>query len=157
MVQRILWAKLHDESTVEDVYQSAVLKCFAKLDQFRFAAGFGTWFTQVALNEMKQLLRKERALERNHVEYSIEALRKEPVETITNALARRQQTAILRETLESLPPRYREVMLLRHFHGLSLTDLSRRLDLSRPTVKSRLHRGLRMAADRVKARLDLAA
>ncbi len=49
MVRKMLWPKLRDESRVDGVFQSAVLKCFVKLDRFRFESSFGTWLTQVAI------------------------------------------------------------------------------------------------------------
>lgn len=80
-----------------------------------------------------------------------------PTGPITNTLAERQRIAVSRETLDNLAPRFGDVIVLRHFHGLSLLAICRRLDLSQPTAKSRLHRGLRMTAQKLKARLDLAA
>jgi RNA polymerase sigma factor (sigma-70 family) len=42
--------------------------------------------------------------------------------------------------LESLPPHYREIILLRDFEELSIRELAQQLALTPAAVKSRLHR-----------------
>ena len=42
--------------------------------------------------------------------------------------------------LESLPPHYREIILLRDFEELSIRELTQQLALTPAAVKSRLHR-----------------
>ena len=42
--------------------------------------------------------------------------------------------------IESLPPQYREVVILRDFEELTVDEIGRRLDLTREAVKGRLHR-----------------
>jgi RNA polymerase sigma factor (sigma-70 family) len=42
--------------------------------------------------------------------------------------------------LESLPPHYLQILLLRDFEELSIREIGERLGLDSPAVKSRLHR-----------------
>jgi RNA polymerase sigma-70 factor (ECF subfamily) len=49
--------------------------------------------------------------------------------------------------VESLPSRYREVILLRDFQELTISEMAARLELSRAATKSRLHRARAMVRE----------
>jgi RNA polymerase sigma-70 factor (ECF subfamily) len=55
---------------------------------------------------------------------------------------RREDAVRLAEALEHLPADYREVLLLRHFQGLSFPDIARRLNRTLDSVKKVWLRGL---------------
>jgi RNA polymerase sigma-70 factor (ECF subfamily) len=50
------------------------------------------------------------------------------------------------EAVSALPPRCREVMMLRYVEGLSARDIAARLGLAVPTVKIHLVKGVRDCA-----------
>src|SRR6185369_1606870 len=49
-----------NEADAEDVAQEAILKAFKSLSRFRGEAKFSTWLIQIAVNEAKMKLRKDR-------------------------------------------------------------------------------------------------
>ena len=57
---------------------------------------------------------------------------------------RRESAASWRARLEALPTRYRRAVELRHVSGLSYPELAEALDRPVGTVKSDVHRGLRL-------------
>ncbi len=157
MVRGILQSKLRDHSRVDDVFQSTVLKCFANLNQFRFASGFGTWFTQVALNEMRQNTRKERTREKHQRAYYFETSRSASTELVTKRLIEREKLSFVYAALQELPPLYRDAMILRYVQGLTVMETTKRLNLPVSTVKTRLWRGLQMTTKKVRTSLDRGA
>jgi RNA polymerase sigma-70 factor, ECF subfamily len=157
MVRRILLAKTRDPFRADDFFQAATLKCYTKLSQFRFLSSFGTWFTQIALNEARQHYRHERSLERHYLAYYRESPRHHDAGHITDGMAEQQQRAMLRETLQVLPEAYRDVMVLRYLEGLSVEQVGGRLGISTSAVKSRIYRGVRMTTKRVRATMAMAA
>jgi len=56
--------------------------------------------------------------------------------------SRREDGRRLAEALEQLPAEYRDVLLLRHFHGLTFPEIARRLDKTLDGVKNAWLRGL---------------
>lgn len=52
--------------------------------------------------------------------------------------SREQERQILGEAIEALPPRCREILVLRRFHGLSYDEIGRRLGISPNTVNAQL-------------------
>lgn len=57
---------------------------------------------------------------------------------------RRESAEAWRRRLDALPPRYRRAVELRHVSGLSYPELSEALDRPLGTVKSDVHRGVRL-------------
>lgn len=61
---------------------------------------------------------------------------------VAEVLDQRRQQELLAEAVASLPPRCREVMLLRYSEGLPSKEIARRLGVSNETVKSHLAKGV---------------
>jgi len=59
----------------------------------------------------------------------------------------RDELRHLQAALDRLPPRCREVVILRRVHGLSRTEIARRMGVTEFTVKRYLSRGICMLAD----------
>jgi len=54
---------------------------------------------------------------------------------------KKQQTEELKQLIDSLPPRYRNLIVLRYFDELSYEEIAQQLDLPLGTVKAQLFRG----------------
>lgn len=59
------------------------------------------------------------------------------------AASRSEEVALLAEALQSLPPRCREIILLRKFQNLPQREVAARLGISEFTVQEQVYRGLR--------------
>jgi RNA polymerase sigma-70 factor (ECF subfamily) len=60
----------------------------------------------------------------------------------SNHLMRQERHERLKRALASLPPRDREVLVMRHLEQLSTAEIAAMLEISEPAVKSRLLRAL---------------
>jgi RNA polymerase sigma-70 factor (ECF subfamily) len=47
----------------------------------------------------------------------------------------------IKESIESLPEKYKSIVILRYFHDLSLQEISEIVNMPVTTIKTRLHRG----------------
>lgn len=144
---------LGNDADAEEVAQEAILKAFKNLSHFRHEAKFNTWLIQIAVNEARMKLRKDR----RHLYDSIDSgtstddgdyiptdfadWREIPSE----ALERRELREALDEALKSLPEKYRSVLVLRDVEQLSITEAAQILGISEQNVKTRTSRArLRM-------------
>ena len=137
-----------NEADAEDVAQEAILKAFKNLARFRQEAKFSTWLIQIAINEAKMKLRKER----RHLYESIEEGRPgddgeytpqdfaDWREIPSEALEQKELRNALTKALDSLPEKYRTVLILRDVQHLSITETAQVLGLSEANVKTRLSR-----------------
>lgn len=118
-------------SDVDDAVQETLLIVAHRLASLRAVAAFSGWLFQIVRRECRRL---ERRLFRfdPYDEEKMEAwLSTCPDETIRCDLI---------HALESLPAHYREVILLRDFHEMTIREIATRLHITAPATKSRLHR-----------------
>jgi RNA polymerase sigma-70 factor (ECF subfamily) len=141
-------AIVKNDADAEEVAQEAILKAFKALGRFRQEAKFSTWLIQIAINEAKMRLRKDR----RHLYESIDQGQQNDDgdyipkdfadwrEIPSQALERRELRDALTKALESLPEKYREILILRDVNHLSITETAQILRLSEANVKTRLSR-----------------
>ena len=139
---------VRNDADAEDVAQEAILKAFKNLARFRQEAKFSTWLIQIAINEAKMRLRKDR----RHLYESIEEGRlgddgdytprdfADWREIPSEALEQKELRKALTKALDSLPEKYRTVLILRDVQHLSITETAQVLGLSEANVKTRLSR-----------------
>jgi len=139
---------VRNEADAEDVAQEAVLKAFKNLSRFRQEAKFSTWVIQITINEAKMKLRKDR---RHLYESLDEGQQNEGGDYIpkdfadwreipSEALEQSELRQALVRALDSLPEKYRMVLILRDVQQLSINETAEALGLSEANVKTRLCR-----------------
>jgi len=155
-------AIVKNEADAEEVAQEAVLKAFKALGRFRQESKFSTWLIQIAINEAKMKLRKDR----RHLYESIEQGQQSDDgvyiprdfadwrEIPSQALERRELRDALAKALDSLPEKYRTILILRDVNHLSITETARVLGLSEANVKTRLSRARLQMRDALAPGLD---
>ena len=139
---------LGNEADGEEVAQEAMLKAFKNLGRFRGESRFSTWLIQIAINEAKMKLRKDR----RHLYESIENGRHSddgdyiPTdfadwrEIPSEALEQAKLREALQKALMSLPEKYRTVMILRDVQHLSIAETAQALGITEENVKTRTSR-----------------
>lgn len=144
-----------NEADAEEVAQEAILKAFRALGQFRRESKFSTWLTQIVINEAKMRLRKD-------LRHLYESLENGPQgddedyiprefadwrEIPSDALENRELREMLQHAVESLPPKYRAVLVLRDVEHLTIRQTAEVLGTSEANVKTRLSRARLHARD----------
>ena len=130
------YARKHCEaSDVDDAVQETLLVISRKIKALKAPAAFASWIFIIVKRECGKLYRA--------------MFRHEPLteDLLEQALACRTDDELrvdLIRALEALPEHYREVLLLRDFEGLTITEISTRLGEPGSAVKSRLHRAREM-------------
>src|SRR5712691_1898106 len=139
---------VRNEADAEDVAQEAVLKAFKNLSRFRQEAKFSTWVIQITINEAKMKLRKDR----RHLYESLDEGKQSDEgdyipkdfadwrEIPSEALEQSELRQALVKALDSLPEKYRTVLILRDVQQLSINETAEALGLSEANVKTRLCR-----------------
>ncbi len=145
---------VNNDADAEEVVQEAILKAFKALGSFRAEAKFSTWIIQIAMNEARMKLRKDRRHlyesldqprkgedEGDYVPRDFADWREIPSEALENARLREG----LKKGLASLPAKYRQVLILRDIEHLNIAETAELIGISEAAVKTRLLRArLRM-------------
>src|SRR5262245_36600094 len=139
---------LRNEADAEEVAQEAILKAFKNLSRFRQEAKFSTWLIQITMNEAKMKLRKDHrhlyesidngqaAEDGDYLPTDFADWREIPSE----ALERRELRDAITEALNSLPEKYRTVLILRDVQQLSIAETAQALGITEENVKTRTSR-----------------
>lgn len=140
-----------DREAADDLAQEIFIKAYYALGKFKFKSGFGTWLYRIAVNHIKDHLRKKK--KERHV--SFDDVRHESklaeVEADRRDDAREKESRIrlLHQALQNLPQKYRLILTLRDVQGHSYEEIASILDLSSGTVDSRLHRARKMLREKI--------
>jgi RNA polymerase sigma-70 factor (ECF subfamily) len=141
----------------EDVLIEALLKAYRHLEQLRDPTAFRGWLAQIGKRVCWQLKQREALMPL--IQLSVledEGRQLSGREDTEAAVALRQMKQLLADALDSLPPLYREAYQLRDLDGLPGEEVARRLGVTLPAMKSRLHRARAMVRQYLDERLGAA-
>ncbi|HIU42689.1 MAG TPA: sigma-70 family RNA polymerase sigma factor [Candidatus Ventrousia excrementavium] len=133
-----------NEHDAMDVTQEVFLRVFRFLPQFQEESRFSTWLYRIAVNASLDFLRRrspagELSLDDPDEEgltLEVSDPRYQPEAQLESAELRQA----ICDGIEALPPRMREIVILRDISGLSYEEIGEVLGIEQGTVKSRLSR-----------------
>jgi RNA polymerase sigma-70 factor (ECF subfamily) len=137
-----------DTSAAGDITQQVFLKLITSIRQYRGDAEFSTWLYRLVVNACMDAARSRRLDPAN-----LDQLRIEPSAAPCSQeedYARNQMANSVRAAVSALPPKFRIAVLLRYFEDLSYQQMAKVLHCSMGTVASRLSRGHKILAERLK-------
>jgi RNA polymerase sigma-70 factor (ECF subfamily) len=133
----------------EDVVQTAFVKAYEALPRFRIGAPFRPWLLRIVRNEARNAaraaMRRSRAIERYAVREGPPSAASDPVATTLSDERQRELLATVRE----LPEPQQQAIVCRYFLDLTEQETARVIGCRTGTVKSRVHRALRLLRERV--------
>jgi len=143
----MLYEKVGDQELAKDLTIEALGKAFKKLHLYTPDYAFSTWLYTVARNNCIDYLRKHKLPtisinklqtdedgKRNNFDIASKDLDPE------NMMIKKQRISILRQIVDQLKPKYRDLVKLRYFKELSYEEIAELLDLPIGTVKAQLFR-----------------
>ncbi len=145
-VYHLAFSFVRDAATAEDLAQDVFVKAYLHLSDFRFDSEFGTWLYRIAVNRVKDHLRKiGRRKEMSLNDVPEGRLASEDPSRVRDEAREeaRRRTAVL-QALGTLPPKYAVILNLRDVQGLPYEEIVRTLKISPGTVDSRLFRARRL-------------
>jgi RNA polymerase sigma-70 factor (ECF subfamily) len=150
---------LGSRQEAEDVVQDTFLRVYRNRKAYRRVARFSTWIYTIAGNLAKTELRKRKRrklfsisdLGFEEKDYEISDLTYNPEDDVEGTL----KEEIIQKEIERLPPKFREVIILRDVQGLSYEEIALILRIPIGTVKSRVNRARLRLQRRLKEILDL--
>ncbi len=153
---------LKNPQDAEDAVQETFLKAFRAIDRFRGDSSLYTWLYRIVQNQSLMKLRKRnRAVTisldswTTPSEWEQESL--PPTHWLPShspdpglSLHTRQLSEFVRHCIQELPENYRQAYLLKDVKSLSEDQVCRTLGISKPSMKSRVHRARVLVRKRVR-------
>ncbi len=134
--KRLFWmirAKVPSDADAEDVLQNVLIKVLKGINSFKGESGLYTWMHRVAFNEAMNFLKKE---SKNMSHHSLEL--------VSTATSLDNQDAseivkILKQAIDTLPERQKQVFVMRYYEELKYEEISRILNLTEGSLKATYH------------------
>ena len=145
-----------NEDDAQEILQDTFLKAYEHLPGFQGNSRFYTWLVRIAVNESLMKLRKRKSGKMVSLDETIdtgeETIAREIAVWDDNPEQRYSQSElhkILEDAIDSLPPIFRSVFILRDVDELSTEEAAEALNISIPAVKSRLLRARLQLRDKL--------
>lgn len=138
-VFRLLGRYCRDAIECEDLAQDVFLKVFRKLHTFQHESAFFTWLYRITVNAATDHLSRAGSRRLRLVEDD-SVLDTGHDENPAAPMMRAELAAITRRIVDSLPEKFRTILVLREFEDLSYTEIAKVLQIQLGTVESRLFR-----------------
>src|SRR5579883_1276680 len=138
---------LNDYDLACDVLQQVFLQLYVSLPTLRTGEPLKAWLFQVARNRCLDELRRKHAIHFSELDAGSDEEELSPLtampdtQPLPDELAERHDLQqALRKAIESLPPKFRSVVLLRYAGQLSFSEIGRTLNMPEATAKTYFQR-----------------
>ena len=144
---------------VDDLTQEAFIKAFTSLQNFNNEFAFSTWLCKIASNNAIDYLRKRKLqtfsihtpIESDENDYMFEIADAGPI--ADQSMIAEQRKLLLNEAMEALPPKYRQVILMRHVDEKEYIEIAKTLRLPLGTVKAHIFRARELLYKQLKDKM----
>jgi RNA polymerase sigma-70 factor (ECF subfamily) len=145
-VSRMIREKEHTEDLVQEIF----MKSFKNIHSYNTSYAFSTWLYRIATNHTIDYLRKKK-LQTFSIDEPLKTkdgdLQMEiPDENFSTdkPILRKQRSDIIRQAIDDLPEKYRQVIEMRHMDEKNYDEIAEELDLPLGTVKAHIFRAREM-------------
>lgn len=139
-IVQIAYRYLGNIEEAKDAAQEVLIKLYGKLRHFYHGSKVSTWMYRIVVNTCIDFLRKKRNV------VSLEEAVTKDEEKESAAAGQLQMQAIqarIHNSLRHLPLRQKNVVILKHFEGMTISQISAVLGCSQSSVKTHLVRAIR--------------
>lgn len=135
-VQHFILSKVTDEVLAEDLLQETFIKVHTKLDTLKAPEKLKSWLFSIARNVVMDYFRKT----------ALDVPFQENDRVNEDIKSNHTREDCLHGIIKSLPKKYRDPLILSDIQGLKQHQISKKLGLPLPTIKSQIQRGRKQIA-----------
>ena len=149
------------KDVAEDLVQETFIKAFNSLASFNSEYAFSTWLYKIAVNNCIDHFRKRR-LQTFPLDKPIDSkdgkIQREFPDSQEahpdRKLIFKERKLMIQHAIDSLPPKYRHAIILRHTQDKSYEEIANELDIPLGTVKVRIFRAREMLKKSLKDQIS---
>ena len=155
-IYNMIYQMVKNREETRDLVQETFIKAFRSLESYNDTYAFSTWLYKIAFNNCIDSIRKKKLktfpldkpiqLKEGQVHQEIHDDTLSPEKKYIFS----ESKNIIQNTIESLPEKYRSVILLRHNEERSYEEISEILNIPIGTVKARIFRAREMLKIKLK-------
>ena len=144
-VFNVCYRILHERGGAEDMTQETFIRAQDRLHTFDIERELAPWIRRVAANLCLNHLESQKVTTELDDERDADESQRPEAQTEV-----RERIEQIRSALASLPPQYRVVVELRHYHEMSYDEIAAELNIPLSDVKSHLFRARKILAEKLK-------
>jgi RNA polymerase sigma-70 factor (ECF subfamily) len=145
-IYNAIYRMVRDKEEVTDLTQEAFIKAFTSLASFNDEYAFSTWLYKIATNNSIDYIRRkklhtfsiDKPIESKDSDYTFEI--PDTTYEADGEVISTQRRQFLENAIASLPPRYRQVIIMRHVEEKEYQEIAKLLRLPLGTVKAHIFR-----------------
>lgn len=158
IIASLIRKMIKDEDDVDDLVQETFIKSYKAIDRYNPEFTFSAWIYRIASNTCIDFLRKKRfnivsldkpigvGDEDDSLYIEIEDDSYQPDVEFIN----KERSMALQNAVDSLPPKYKLIIKMRHEEELDYNEISDKLDMPLGTVKAHLFRARKLLLEELR-------
>lgn len=141
---RLAWLLLHDQLAAEDAVQDAFVATHRHWSSIRETGRAVSYLQTAVVNACRSAQRHNVVVDRQNARdfAAADAPGRDSVDSAEAQVLQAAQRDAMLAALRGLPPRQREVLVLRYYGDFSEAQIADALDIAPGSVKAHAHRGL---------------
>ena len=142
-LRTVIAARVGETAAIDEVWQEVSLAAFLQKSPLQDPSKVAPWLYRVAVTQSLMYRRKMGRLRKMINRY---AERKQPTETDQAAktplewMLSQERQELVRKALKQIPPKDREILMLKYIHNWSYKEIADKLSVTVPAIQARLHR-----------------
>lgn len=131
---RTAFSYVRNEADALDVVQETVYKAYISIDKLKEPKYFNTWITRILINTALTQMKKN-----SKIVYLEQNEMNKVMGTIESSV---DESIYIWNALDSLEEKHREVVILKYFNDLTISEIAKTLEYPVGTAKTYLNKGL---------------
>lgn len=137
-----------DHDAADEIAQDTFVKAYQSLGRFRGESQLYTWLYRIMMNGVIQRSRQSKTRKNVGLDHAAELPTLE--DTPTDALERSETTKLIEEAIETLPPKQRQVFLMRFYDELPYEEIAEIVGTSVGGLKANYFHAVKKVGEFVK-------
>jgi len=139
-----------DQDKAEDIVQEVFLKLWTKRESFHPNGSLKAYLYRMTYNEFVNAFRKEKRYYKELDEFKLQALAPLAEESEESWELKLHE---LKEAIDHLPPRCREIFLLHKQEGMPQKEIAKKLDISVKTVENQVGKAVNILKNKLSVKI----
>jgi RNA polymerase sigma factor (sigma-70 family) len=136
----IAYSYLRNEADTLEVLQEATCRAWNKRKSLKDEARFAPWLIRIVINCCNDELRRRKR-----------ALTVKPAGTASDMMEMKSDLRLdMEQALDGMKPKYRQVLVLKYYRDMTVTEIAEILDRPEGTIKTWLNKGLKHLRGKMK-------
>jgi len=143
-IYSIIYSFVKNKHDADEILQNSFINAYKGFKNFRFESSVETWLIKIAINAMRSYTRKKKLLSLFYI-FDGEEKSAEINDPGQNTERRAEDSItgqIVNKAIKKLPPRQKEVFVMKHINGMSIAEIVNVLDISEGAVKANIFKAV---------------